>query len=146
MFSSNQILQISGDFDQLEAALKFALEYSGYIKDIREDEYQRGCRLTYQVTKDGKYCIGWYFLEDSYDELPRGWLEYPFRFDIGIVSKIIIQHLDQFPIKRIDLDGGFDKGFIMKVIPENMGSEYSNIQEPFYGIVSFDPYTCFYSK
>ena len=34
----------------------------------------------------------------------------------------------------------------MKCIEEYLGSEHDGIKNPFYGIVYFEPYTCFYSK
>lgn len=146
MFSSNQILQVSGKLNQLEKALQFALDYSGHGKNIQEDEYRRGCRLTYQVTEDGKYCIGWAFLDEADKKLPEGWSEYPFRFDTEIVAKIIMQHLNDFPMDKDIWDGGYEKGFLMEVIPENLGDKLDTIKRPFYGIVSFKAYTCFYSK
>ena len=136
MFSSNQILEVSGSLfnrNELEEALEFALKYSGVNRG--------GDKLLYQITEDGKYCIGWWA-----DYVPDGWLEYPFRFDINIVSQIIRQHLESFPIQRWLCDGSYEKGFIMKCIDEWMGAEKDEIKNPFYGIIYFKPYTCFYSK
>ena len=145
IFSSNQVLQISGDFDQLKNALDFALKYSGENKNMLPEEIKRGCRLTYQITKNNKYCIGWAFLNRPNEKLPNGWSEYPFKFDVEIVSKIIIQYLNDFPIEKDIWDGGYKKGFLMKVIPETF-SDADDIKNAFYGIVSFEPFTCFYSK
>lgn len=145
MFSSNQILEISGDLshlDELESALEFALKYSGQAKNMMQEEIDRGCKLVYQITEDGKYCIGW-----SFKEVPEGWNEYPFRFEVDIVSRIIRQHLESFPKGNENLyDGSYSKGFVMKCIEESMSSEKDGIKKPFYGIVYFKPYTCFYSK
>ena len=144
MFSSNQILEVSGSLSgqgELESALEFALKYSGESKNMEKEEIDRGCKLLYQITEDGKYCIGW-----GYKDIPNGWHEYPFRFDIDIVSKIIRQHLEDFPIVRDEWDGSYKKGFIMKCIDESMGEEKAGIKSPFYGIVYFKPFTCFYSK
>ena len=120
MFSSNQILEVSGnlsDQNELEIALEFALKYSGYAKNMKQDEIDRGCKLLYQITEDGKYCIGW-----GFEKNPEGWIEYPFRFDIDIVSRIIRQHLESFPVEKDIWDGSYQKGFIMKCIEEYMGS------------------------
>ena len=139
MFSSNQILKVSGCLslpNELEDALEFALKYSGHYKNMSQSEIDRGCKLLYQITEDGKYCIGW-----GFKEIPEGWLEYPFKFDINIVSNIISQHLESFPLEQDIWDGSYEKGFIMECIKESNG-----IKSPFYGIVSFRPYTCFYSK
>lgn len=144
MFSSNQVLEVSGSLshqNELENALEFALKHSGYEKNMKQEKIDRGCKLLYQVTEDGKFCIGW-----GFKDIPEGWIEYPFRFDIEIVSKIIRQHLETFPVEKDIWDGAYEKGFIMKCIKEYMGSEHDGIKEPFYGIVYFKPYTCFYSK
>ena len=138
MFSSNQILEVSGCLshsNELESALEFALKYSGHDKNMLQSEIDRGCKLLYQITEDGKYCIGW-----GFEDVPSGWLEYPFKFDIKIVSDIIRQHLEKFPEKPGGWDGSYDKGFIMKYRDRN------GIQNNFYCIVYFEPYTCFYAK
>ena len=144
MFSSNQKFKISGDFSQLESALRFALEYSGHAKNMTIKERERGCKLLYQISKKGAYCIGW-----GFQNTPDGWSEYPFDFEVGIVSGIIVQHLSK--MKATDsgyewADGGFNKGFIMKTIRETFSDEHNGIKSPFYGIVSFEPFTNFYSK
>ena len=144
MFSSNQILKVSGSLshrNELESALEFALKYSGADKNMQQKEIDRGCKLLYQITEDGKYCIGW-----GFENVPEGWLEYPFRFDIDIVSRIISQYIENFPVKEDIWDGSYQKGFIMQCIDECMSTEKDGIKNPFYGIVYFKPYTCFYSK
>lgn len=144
MFSSNQVLEISGSLhhrNELESALEFALKYSGEEKNMTQEEIDRGCKLLYQITEDGKYCIGW-----GFKDVPQGWLEYPFKFDIDIVSRIICQHLETQVVKRDIWCDTYDKGFIMKCIDECMAPEDNGIKSPFYGIVYFEPYTCFYSK
>lgn len=144
MFSSNQIFEISGSLfhsNELESALEFALKYSGQDKHMSQEEIDRGCKLVYQITEDGKYCIGW-----GVETVPKGWLEYPFKFDIASVSAIIRQHLETYPVIRDIWAGAYEKGFIMKCIDESLASENDGIKSPFYGIVYFKPYTCFYSK
>lgn len=144
MFSSNQILEVSGSLSnhgELENALEFALKYSGYSKNMRKEEIDRGCKLLYQITEDGKYCIGW-----GFESIPKHWTEYPFKFDIDIVSRIIRQHLESFPIEKDVWDGAYAKGFIMKCVDEYTSTEKTGIKNPFYGIVYFEPYTCFYAK
>lgn len=130
MFASNQVLEVSGSFGQLKMALEFALNMSGNSK------------CAYQITEDGRYCIG-----KVYDKPKDGWTEFQFDFDSDIISRIITQFLTK---QNLDYeeegDGGYNKGFIMKVIPESMGDEYKGIKSPFYGIVEFKPFVCFYSK
>lgn len=144
MFSSNQIFEISGSLshcNELEMALEFALEYSDEVKNMYKEEIDRGCKFLYQITEDGKYCIG-----SSKKNVPEGWNEYPFIFNIDNVSKIIRQHLETYPLEKGIGEGSYEKGFIMKCIREHLGSENDGIKNPFYGIVYFKPYTCFYSK
>lgn len=133
MFSSNQKLKISGDYNQLKSALEFALKYDG--TDLN--------KLCYQTTEDGKFCIGWL----SGSGLASGWKRFQFDFDTDIVSKIIIQFLSKQKQKGYTgFDGSTEKGFVMRVIPETFSNLENGIQNPFYGIVSFKAFTCFYSK
>lgn len=139
MFSSNQVFEISGSMDQLPIALQFALDYSDHARAITPREIERGCKLVYQIAKDGKYCIG-----QAFKDIQEGWQEYPFDFDVEIVARIIAQYLGK--LKTPDsgyewADGSTDPGFLMKVI-----SCDDNIKNSFYGIVSFEKFNCFYAK
>ena len=132
MFSSNQKLEISGDYNQLKSALEFAIKYDGTDPN----------NLCYQTTDDGKYCLGWFC-----DKPSSGWEKFQFDFDIDIVSKIIIQFLSKQKQEEIPIfDGGTDEGFIMEAISETFSDFRNGIRNPFYGIVCFKPFTCFYSK
>lgn len=135
MFSSNQEFKISGDFSQLQSALEFALGY---------DETS-GNQIVYQTTEDGKYCIGW-----KPDSGPtEGWENFQFDYDSEIVAKIIVQFLQKQKYKESPyeyFDGGTNKGFLMKNIPETFSDEQDGIKNPFYGIISFETFTNFYSK
>lgn len=132
MLSSNQVLEISGEFDQLEQVLRLVIKMVNITRD----------RLAFQITKDGKYCIGW-------GEKEHGWEKFQFDFDEHIVSEIIIQHLKKLPEVETEwdwYDGSTERGFLMKVIPETFADEENGIKNPFCGIVSFEPFTVFYSK
>ncbi len=72
MFSSEQIFEVSGSMDQLEMAIRFAIDMYGIGKS----------GICYQVTEDGKYCLGW--------ENEEGWNKFPFDFDVHILSLIHI--------------------------------------------------------
>lgn len=142
MFSSNQILEVSGCIEhsgELKNALEFALNASDNLELFTRSENPGKC--VFQITEDGRYCIGW-----AYGNVKQGWNEFQFDFDIDIISQIISKHLQKQDIVRGMWNGSYSKGFIMKVIPTNMSSEYNGIKEPFYGIVEFKPYTCFYAK
>lgn len=132
MFSSEQIFEVSGDFDQLELAIKFAMD----MHDWKGDK-----QYYFQITEDGKYCIGWS------DE--NGWKPFPFDFDVHIVSEIVKQHLRKHRTKDSNYewaDGSTDDGFLMKAIPETFSSEENGIKNPFYGIVSIEYFENFYAK
>lgn len=135
MFSSNQVLEVSGTFDQLAHALCFAINY------CEENEKD----LVFQTTEDGKYCIGW----KPESGPAKGWQDFQFDYDSGIVAKIIIQFLQKQKYKESPyeyFDGSTNEGFIMKNIPETFSDEYEGIKNPFYGIISFETFTNFYSK
>lgn len=141
MFSSNQLLVVTGcieHHDELKTALKFALELSGEMECFTRAKNPGKC--VYQITEDGRYCVGW-----AFNEIKRGWNEYPFDFDLDIISQIIKKHLEKQTVQRDMWDGSYHKGFYMKAIPHSFSDE-DGIQEPFYGIVEFRPYTCFYAK
>ena len=130
MFSSEQIFEVSGTMEQLEKAIKFAVDMHGIGRS----------GISYQITKNGKYCLGW---GDS-----EGWKKYPFDFDAHIVSEIVKQFLEKQDCEDpySYADGSSEKGFLMKAIPEVFSDEEDGIKEPFYGIVSIEPYMNFYAK
>lgn len=131
MFSSNQKLVISGEMENLESVLRFAIEL-----------YEHGdCISCFQITKDGRFCIGYGCQE--------GWEKFQFDFDYHIVAEIIKKHLEKLPRAKSGYegcDGSFYRGFIMKVIPETFADTDNGIKNPFFGIISIEPYECFYSK
>ena len=147
-FASNQVLQISGDIrhdGEIKNALEFAIKASGWLEPFTRTKDPVKC--VYQITDNGQYCIGW----SPRNEPQKGWLNFQFDFDLEIISKIIAQHLEKQTIEYDDnclagWDGSYHKGFLMEVVPVMLSSEYNGIKEPFYGIVSFKPYTCFYGK
>ena len=130
MFSSDQIFEVSGSMDQLEKAIKFAIDMRGISKS----------GISYQITKNGKYCLGWGDEEE--------WKKYPFDFDVHIVSEIVKQFLEKqdCEVPYAWADGSSEKGFLMKVIPEVFSDEKDGVKKPFYGIVSIEPYMNFYAK
>lgn len=141
MFSSNQILEVSGCLNhsnELYNALEFALKASEKLNSFTRNNKPSKC--VYQITEDGRYCIGW-----AFDGVEKGWSEFPFDFDLNIISQIIAKHLKKQEVKGDTWDGSYEKGFLMKVIKECTSNEYNGIKEPFYGIVEISSYICFYS-
>lgn len=148
MFASNQELKISGEFENLLMALNFAMKLSEQDRHLLKSEIERGCKILYQTTNKGKYCIGW-----GFKDVPDGWNEFQFDFDTEIVSKIIEQFLrKQTPINAEDDevmfgDGGTHDGFIMKC--PWMEGEWDNendIRNKFYCIVYFEKFVNYYAK
>ena len=129
MFSSDQVFEVSGDMSQLEETIRFAIDMYGNRK-----------KISYQITEDGKYCLGWH------DE--EGWKEYPFDFDPHIVAEIVKQHLEKQDCEDQyeNWDGCTEMGFLMKVIPQTCADTENGIKHPFYGIVSIEPFMNFYAK
>lgn len=147
MFTSNQELKISGEFHNISTALNFALKLSEQDKHLTKSERERGCKILFQLTDD-KYCIGW-----GFKDVPNGWTEYQFDFDVEIVSKIIEQYLKKLvPVNAEDEDvmsgdGGTRDGFIMKC--PWMEGEYDNendIRNRNYCIVYFQKFVNYYAK
>ena len=131
MFSSEQIFQVSGDFSQLELAIKFAMDMWGGKKDMQ---------YYFQITEDGRYCIGW---TDG-----EGWIPFPFDFDAHIVSEIVKQHLKKHRSAESNYDwadGSTEDGFLMKNI-EMSAMDIDGIKNQFYGIVSIEYFENFYAK
>ena len=107
MFSSNQKLEVSGCLshkDELYTALEFALKISGNLSAFN-NVTKADIRCVYQITNDGRYCIG-----KSYGKPEDGWNEFPFDFDLSIISQIIIKHLNKQHINYSGYDGGYEKG------------------------------------
>ncbi len=141
MFSSNQILEVSGCLthtNELRNALEFALKASGNLPIFTRPD--RPTKCVYQITDKGSFCIGW----SPFDavEVKKGWNEFHFDFDLDIISAIIIQHLKKQDFEHSGGDGSYDKGFIMSASIENDDA----VKNPFYCIVEFRPFTCYYAK
>lgn len=132
MFSSNQVLQISGDLNpsDIKNALDFAMELYGY------DNSQIG----WQFSDDNKFCIG-VIVNDNTD-----WNKFPLDmdFDTELAAVLIYKCLER---QEYTLDGSFDgsyeKGFLMKTIKSDTKIK---IKSSFYGIVSFEAFVNFYAK
>lgn len=143
MFSSNQILKISGCLthsDDLYNALEFALKATGDLTSFTHIT-KADVKCVFQITEDGKYCIG-----KAYGKPETGWNEFPFEFDLNIIAQIITKHLLKQEIKYGGWDGSYEKGFVMTAIEKSFANEKDGIKTPFYGIVKFEPFTCFYAK
>jgi len=141
MFSSNQILKISGPLDKeyISKSLEFALQCSGDYTNFIRTENPAKC--VYQITEDNVLCIGW-----AWDKLGAGWNNFPFNFNIDILTEIVINHLSKQEIKDSGWDGSYEKGFVMAAIERSFADEKDGIKDPYYGIIKFEPFTCFYAK
>lgn len=143
MFSSNQVLEISGSMDQLEAAIEFAMVYSGRKECFTRKDDPAKC--VYQITEDGRYCIGW-----SFGETKEGWTEYPFDYDAKIISEIVRQHIKKAkkPFNEFEgYDGSSTVGFLLQEGPGGKNyDEWQAVKNFFYCLVNIRPFWCFYAK
>ena len=131
MFSSNQVLQISGHLfpSVIKDALDYALKaYGGFQSPVG-----------WQITKDNKFCIG--LIRDGND-----WQEFPIDFDTEMAAPMIYKFLDR---QQYNLDGpcdgAYEKGFLMKSIGPSFNSD-NPIKSSCDGIVSFETFVNFYAK
>lgn len=158
IFSSNQELKISGELDKesVIAAVSAALVFSG----VMGKTYNSRKKLYYQISKGGHYCIGAY-AEDS--EFPlEGWEKFSFdasvygisQYALEMIALHIIVHLNNQDYTEVlkeysDGGGGLEKGFLMKPVLycfEDSMPEKERIKDPWCGIVSFEPFACYYAK
>lgn len=143
MFSSNQVLEISGSLDQLKAAIDFAIAYSGHKECFTRRD--RPAKCVYQITDDGCYCIGW-----NYGEVEEGWTEYPFDYDAKIISQIVRQYIEKAekPINEFEkYDGSTCVGFLLQEGPGGKTYEERNcVKNAFFCIVNIRPFWCYYDK
>lgn len=139
MFASNQVLSISGQLTEksLYNALAFAINVSGNMQSFIEKNTQ----CVYQITDDEKYCIGW-----AYGAIPSGWEKFEFEFSLKDITNSIMDYLIPQKLEEDIWDGLYRKGFLMEAIPESISDISDGVKSPFYGIVSFKAFTCFYSK
>lgn len=143
MFSSNQVFEISGSLNQLEAAIDFAMKYSGQKELFTRREKPAKC--VYQVLEDGRYCIGW-----NFGGIEAGWSEYPFDYDAKIISQIVCQHIQKAekPVDEFDgYDGASEIGFLLQAGPGGETyAERDRVKNGFYCIANIRPFWCFYAK
>lgn len=143
MFSSNQIIKISGTLEEAEIkrVLDVILDIAGHERSW--DGKRIDCHYTYQISTDGAFCIGY-----RYNEPHDGWEDFQFGFDPNIVAKAIKNQLTKlkFPDTWDGWDGSTEKGFLAENIENSFADEKDGIKNPWYGIVKFSPYTCFYHK
>ena len=136
MFSSNQILEISGDLnhtDELKEAIEFALKKSGWHRCFTRKEKPTGC--VFQITDNGDFCIGW-------GDAQKGWNAFQFDYNIEIISKIAEQYLRKQSVCGFGGDGTNSHGFLMKSIDCNTEC----VRDEYRGIVIITSYNCYYAK
>lgn len=139
MFSSNQMLSVSGSIEdgpsEIVKALDFALDvWRGDRRTSTDD------KLVFQIV--GKtFHLGWFF-----DDIPKGWEKFGFYVDTEIIARIILKFIEKQDMADsvwFGCDGSFEKGFLMSSFSSK---DFNNVQSPEYGIVGFEPFTAFYEK
>ena len=141
LFSSNQKLVISGDihdsYQELEDALLFVLKKSDWFAAFTRTENPAKC--VWQITGTGAYVLGW-----EIGDVDTAWTEYPFDFDVSIITQIIVQFLRKSAVECGSWDGSYKQGFILSYVKQMFSTEYEGIKNPSHAIVRIEPYTCFY--
>lgn len=142
-FSSNQRLCVSGEneTEYVSAALDFALKLSGQYEHMNKKEYERGCKFVYQITPNHRFCIGW-----GFETIPDGWKEFELGFDFDIAVMQIVKYLREQRFEEGDGDGSYSRGFLMRGMDDFDYNERKDIENPFYGIVAFEPFSCYHAK
>ena len=81
MFSSNQILEISGEIHDTKA-LEKAIDYAFSLDNGKMKPFQK---VIVQQSTHGAYCLGTYFenVDGSFRAAPDGWTPLPFLYDIS---------------------------------------------------------------
>ena len=132
MFSSNQILKISGLLDiggkSLNDALSYTLKVSG--RKIR----------TFQI-KDNKLYIGFCKMENKNSP----WITYPFDMNVDILTPIAIDFISSHPTTDDDVayyDGHVDNGWLITGYNE---LKPFNIEEYGFSILSIEAFNCYYN-
>ena len=143
MFSSNQILEISGEINDTKA-LEKAIDYAFSLDNGKMKPFQK---VIVQQTAQGAYCLGTYFenVDGSFRAAPDGWTPLPFLYDAGIIAAIVKQFLEHQTVYEGPYDGSYEKGFLLKAVNDD---DYSSgeILNPDYAICSIWPFTNFYAK
>lgn len=142
MFSSNQLLEISGDLDHendLRDAIEFVLKKSGWYECFTRREEPVSC--AFQITETGAFCIG---TGSFRGEKEKDWTDFQFDFDVDIIAKIVEQHLrkQDTPNEFFGGDGSSSKGFLISQIDYQTES-VNNFSR---GIIIIHPYRCYYAK
>lgn len=147
MYPSNAEICITGSYDQLQFALNAIFKLYG-IQDIfnqtnnlRKYPAQIGFMKIEPDRAPGKYRLG--IVYDNPDNPNKNWTIFPFKYDLDILSKIILQWLkdqthavnERDPI--LNYDGSVEKGF--KITPGTHDDDYRIICD-------IEPFLCFYAK
>lgn len=137
MFSSNQKFSVSCEEKQLPGVLALAL-------DMRLSHIKKPT-LTYQLTADGKFAIGWGGEE-------KGWQKFPFDFPSNeMLVAMIKQFISTAPHSHNPEDDDFGDGstypgYLVEVIQDSFASDWNGIKSPCYGILYIQRFNCFYHK
>ena len=159
MFSSNQIFDVTCDLDEaLVRTIDFGIQLSGKRECLtRRDQ---PVRLAFQETSTGLYCIGMGSIPDRPPDKQfptgraghsagKGWTDYPFKYDAGIVAKIVAQWVQDQPAPpRANIDGSQHVGVrvMCKESVEDNGALYNGIKDPRSCILVFQPFNMEFHK
>lgn len=151
MFSSNQVLNITGSYRALHTIVDFVLALSGNMNAFEQKEYERGCRIVYR-TVGNKLILGWQF-----EKVDKPWKEFCHGFPptIELIEQTILAFLKNAAYPEnifYDFDGTSERGFrchngvIDRKEFENDNDYFNSNIHDFYKIAIFEPFWNFYSK
>lgn len=129
MFTSNQVLKVSGTSYQLKLAVSFAMEMSGQRSNIA---YQK---------KDGIFILGGIQNKDT-----KGWTPYNTNASAAKIAEDIKAFLEGLDWRLPPLQNGLEywqKGFLMTAVDED-GSNIPEIENKGFALVKFEPFNCYY--
>ena len=129
MFTSNQVLKVSGTSYQLKLAVSFAMEMSGQRSNIA---YQK---------KDGIFILGGIQNKDT-----KGWTPYNTNASAAKDAEDIKAFLEGLDWRLPPLQNGLEywqKGFLMTSVDED-GSNIPEIENKGFALVKFEPFNCYY--
>lgn len=128
MFTTNQIMNISGTLDKLAPAIDFALRMSGHANDI-----------AWQVSGN-TFVIGY-----TAGRQTEGWNQYNHGTSTKKIAKDICRFLKEQELKPLpqhDKDTYWDRGFLMTLVDDS--GEKPPVTNGEYALVRFEPYDCYY--
>ena len=134
MFSSNQIMKISADKEQLESVVLFAIKMS-----------ENKGNFCYQVVDGNRFALGYY-----YDKPPVGWSAFPTSTPSVKTIASTIEDVVKYPQGFSGTyygDGTYQEGYLLSCGSGCMAEvEETGVMNPMYCIFVVDFFQNYYAK